>query len=166
MAVLFSLPILGSALMVQSVIVSRLTLLSGCADVLLLIVAAWAVQERVRSAWQWAIVAGLFAGFLSALPWFVPAAAYLLVAALGRFLTRRLWQAPILVMLFLTLIGTLVSQTLTWTVLQLAGRSLPWEDSFRLVILPSALLNFLLAMPVYIFVRDLAALFYPVKAEG
>lgn len=151
--------------MVQSAAVSRLTLLSGCADVLLLIVTAWAVQERVRSAWQWAIVAGLFAGFLSALPWFVPLAAYLLVTALGRALTRRLWQAPILVMFFLALMGTLISQTLAWTVLLFAGRSLPWGEAFRLVILPSALLNLLLAIPVYIFIRDLAALFYPTKMQ-
>ncbi len=166
MVVLLSLPLLGTALMVQSVVVSRLTLLSGCADVLLLLVAAWAVQERVRSAWQWATAAGLFAGFLSALPWPVPLAAYLVVAALGRILTSRLWQAPILVMFLLTLIGTLISQTLAWTVLQFTGRSLPWRDAFHLVILPSALLNLLLAMPAYIFVRDLAALFYPVKVEA
>lgn len=165
MAVLVSFPILAVALMVQSAIVSRLTLLSGSADVLLLIIAAWAIQERVRTAWQWAAVAGLLAGLLSALPWPVPPAAYLLVAALGRFLARRFWQLPLLSMFFLTLVGTLLSQTLAWTVLQFAGRSLPWREAFSLVILPSALLNLLLATPVYIFVRDLAALFYPAKEE-
>lgn len=165
MAVLVSIPILGAALMVQSAVVSRLTLLSGCADILLLIVAGWAVQERVRTAWQWAIVAGLLAGLLSALPWLVPVASYLLVAALGRILTRRLWQAPLLLMFLITLVGTLMSQTLAWLVLQFAGRSLPWEESFSQVILPSALLNLLLATPIYIFVRDLATLLYPVKEE-
>lgn len=165
MAVLVSIPILGAALMVQSAIASRLTLLSGCADVLLLIVTAWAVQERVRTALQWATVAGLLAGFLSALPWPVPVASYLLVAALGRILTRRLWQMPLLLMFLLALVGTLISQGLAWIVLQFAGRSLPWEESFSQVILPSALLNLLLAAPIYIFVRDLAAVFYPLKEE-
>ncbi len=165
LAVFLSLPVLGLATMLQSALFSRMTLLSGCADLLFLIVAAWAVQERVRSAWQWAVVAGMLAGYLSALPWFVPLTAYLLTAALGRVLTRRLWQAPLLVMFLLTILGSLLSQFLTWVTLQWNGRPLPLGEAFNLIMLPSLLLNLLLALPVYIFGRDLAAWLYPAKVE-
>jgi len=165
MSALLALPVFGLALMAQSAILSRLTLLSGCADLLLLLVAAWAIQERVRTAWQWAIVAGLFAGYVSALPWFTPLAAYLLTAALGRFLTRRLWQAPLLTMFVVTLAGTFLSQALALLTLQVAGRALLWGEAFNRILLPSALLNLMLAIPVYIFTRDLASLLYPEKVE-
>lgn len=152
--------------MLQSALFSRMTLFSGCADLLLLLVVSWAVQERVRTSWQWAAVAGWLAGYLSALPWFVPIVAYLLTAALGRILTRRLWQAPLLAMFLLTILGSLLSQLLAWITLQLSGHPLPWGDAFNLVILPSLLLNLLLAVPVYIFGRDLAAWLYPTKVEA
>lgn len=166
MAVFLSLPVIGLAAMLQSAVVSRITLLSGCADLLLLLVVAWAVQERVRAIWSWAVVAGLVTGYLSALPWFVPLAAYLLTVALGRVLTRRLWQAPLLVMFVLTPLGTLLFHSLTWLVLQLSGHPLPWRESFNLVILPGMVLNLLLALPVYIFVRDLAGWLYPMEVEA
>ena len=40
-------------MMLQISIASRIMLLSGNVDLLLLVVAAWGLQERVRAAWIW-----------------------------------------------------------------------------------------------------------------
>ena len=49
-------PLLGLAVLIQSSIVSQVALLSGYADIILILLAAWALQERVTSAWQWAFL--------------------------------------------------------------------------------------------------------------
>jgi rod shape-determining protein MreD len=159
--ILASIPVLGLALMLQVAVFSRANLLYGSADVLLLILAAWGLQERVRSAWLWAALAGLLAGFVSALPWFIPLAGYLLVMFFARVLRRRVWQAPLLAMFLVTFAGTLIMHILSFVTLRFMGDPLPLGESFNLIILPSVLLNLFLAILVYPLVRDLAVWLRP-----
>jgi rod shape-determining protein MreD len=166
MATLMSFPVLLLALMLQTAVLSRLNLLYGSADLLLLVLAAWALQERVENAWHWAVVAGALFAFVSGLPWFVPPAGYLLVVAAGRLLQRRVWQAPLLAMFAVSFTGTLLMHLLSLFSLRLLGDPLPVGDSLSLITLPSILLNLLLAIPVYAGMRDLAAWLYPAKAEA
>jgi hypothetical protein len=49
------------------------------------------------------------------------------------------------------------------TVLRLLGDPLPIADALGLVALPSLLLNLLFAIPVYVFMRDLARWVHPVQ---
>ena len=67
MAILAALPVLGLLLMLQLAVVSRLPLINGTADLILLALAAWASQERVKSAWQWTVLAGAAVTFISGL---------------------------------------------------------------------------------------------------
>jgi len=55
---LVAFPILALAVILQSAIVSRISLLSGYADLVLVIVIGWALQEGVTTAWHWAVLAG------------------------------------------------------------------------------------------------------------
>ncbi|MBN2388542.1 MAG: rod shape-determining protein MreD [Anaerolineales bacterium] len=162
---LVSLPVLGLALMLQVAIFSRLNLLYGSADLLLIVVAAWSLQERVRSAWVWCVLAGLLVGYVSGLPWFVPLVGYLLVTGLAAFLRQRVWQAPLLAMFIVCFIGTLVMQTLAFVVLRLLGDPLAFDQSFSLIILPSVLLNLFIGMLVYPLLRNLAAQFHPEEVD-
>ena len=56
MSIWISIPILGSLLILQTVILSRITLLHGSADLIMLAVISWALQKRVKTAWFWAII--------------------------------------------------------------------------------------------------------------
>ncbi len=159
--VLLSIPILALAAVFQTTILSRINLLSGSADLTLLILAAWALQERVRWAWIWAVLAGLLAGLLSRVPWFIYLASYLIVVGAARFLTRRVWQAPLLAMFAVGLVGTLALQSMTFVYLVATQVSLPLGDVLAKIVLPSLLLNLLLAIPVHALIRDLAARLYP-----
>jgi rod shape-determining protein MreD len=158
---LLAIPVILLAVIIQSSVISRITLLSGVADLPLVMLAAWALQEGVESIWHWAIAVGLFVGFVSGIPFFIPLLAYLLVVLLARLLQRRVWQAPLLAMFVVCFIGTVFSHVLSLSVLRLFGIPLPIGDTLGLLTLPSILLNLLLAIPVFAIMRDLARWLYP-----
>ncbi len=165
MNILLAFPVLAFVLMIQTIIISTLPLLSGYADLILLVLVAWGLQERVKTAWIWAVVAGLMVGTVSALPLFVPVASYLLVMALTRLMIRRVWQSPILAMFMMTFAGSLIYQGIVMVVLIFNGTMLPVSESLNLIILPATLLNLLLALPVYAVVADMAQGLYPEEVE-
>lgn len=158
---LIAAPVIILAVMVQSAIVSRVTLLSGVADLPLVMLAAWALQDEVESAWHWAAAASLMVGFVSGIHWSVPVLSYLAVVALAQVFQRRVWQAPLLAMFSVTFLGTIGMSVFSLVVLRLVGIPLPLGDVFGLITLPGILLNMLLAIPVYAVMRDLARWVYP-----
>jgi rod shape-determining protein MreD len=161
--ILVGIPVLGLAVMVQTSIIGRINLLNGAADLVLLILAAWGLQERVRSAWVWGAAAGLLVGFVSGVPWYIYLVGYLIVVVMARSLARRVWQAPLLAMFTVTLIGTLVLLMLTYLERFLLVVPLAFNLSFVRIILPSILLNLLLAIPVHAIMRGLANLIHPAE---
>ncbi len=158
---LVAVPVILLAVILQSAMISRVYLLSGFADLPLVILAAWALQEDVDSAWHWAAAMGLLVGFVSGIPFYVPVIAYILVVAMAQLLQRRVWQAPLLAMFSVTFLGTIVIDILSYFALSVAGVVMPVEDVLGLLILPGVLLNMLLAIPVYAVMRDLARWVYP-----
>lgn len=156
-------PLLGLAVILQSSVVSQMRLISGYADLPLLVLAAWALQERVKSAWHWGIVACVMIGFVSSMPWLVVGIGYLGVVFLAQTLQRRVWQAPLLAMFSVIFIGTLFIHLLSFGVLSLLGTPYPFNDVIGLVTLPSLLLNMLFSIPVYALMRDLARWVYPLE---
>jgi rod shape-determining protein MreD len=158
---LISIPVILLAVLLQSAVVSRVYLLNGAADLPMVVLTAWALQEQVDTAWHWAIALGALVGFVSGIPWFVPVAGYLIVVFLAQLLQKRVWQAPLLAMFLVTFVGTLVINILSFVTLQLLGINVPIPDSLGLITLPTVLLNLLLAIPVYAVMRDLAGWTYP-----
>jgi len=157
---LVAVPVILLTVILQMAVISRIYLLSGIADLPLVMLAAWASQDDVDSAWQWAVATGVLVGFVSALPWVVPLVGYVAVIALAQVLQRRVWQAPLLAMFSITFLGTIVVSFLSLAALRLSGVSLPLSDVLGLVTLPSVLLNMLLAIPAYAVMRDLARWVY------
>ena len=104
---LIAIPVILLAVILQSSIVSNIAVLKGFADLPLVMLAAWALQDEVETAWHWAVAMGVLVGFVSGLSWFAPLMSYLLVVALAQLLQRRVWQAPLLAMFSITFLGTL-----------------------------------------------------------
>jgi hypothetical protein len=163
--ILISFPILTSLVMFQSAVISRIHLLYGTADLLLLALVAWALQERVTSAWYWALVGGLVITIASAVPPGVLFAGYLVTVAVALLLRRRVWQLPFLAMLVTTFLGTLIIHGFSTIAIIASGTALPVLSSFDLITLPSLLLNLLLAVPMYAIMSDLANWLYPQEIE-
>lgn len=158
---LIALPLLALAVILQSAVVSQIELLSGYADLLMLILAAWALQERVKSAWHWAGLGCVMVAFISHMPWFVYVIGYLVVVFFAQVLQKRVWQAPLLAMFSVTFFGALFMHLFSFIVLRLMGVSLPFADVIGLITLPSLLLNMLFSIPIYSMMRDLARWVYP-----
>jgi rod shape-determining protein MreD len=158
---LVAFPLLALAVILQSSVVSQVKLLSGYADLPLIMIAAWALQERVKSTWHWAVLACAMLGFVSKMPWPALVIGYLSIVFVAQALQKRVWQAPLLAMFSVTFIGTLFVNFLSFAALQILGTNFSLGDVVGLIVLPSLLLNMLFSIPVYTFMRDLARWVYP-----
>ncbi len=165
MQVLIAIPVFILLTIIQSAIISNMPLLQGTADIVLLVVIAWALQEQVRAVWQWSLIAGAMIGFASALPLAVPIVSYLSITGVALLIRRRIWKIPALVMLLLTFFGTFFHHSLSAIILSILGTPLQILETLRLIIMPSMLLNLLLAIPVYAIVRDFAIRLHPEEVE-
>ena len=165
MATLIAIPVLGVLAILQSSVVSRLPLLHGSSDLIMLAIIAWTLQKKTQTAWQWCIIGGLVTNITSAVPFGVPLIGYSIITGIALLLRRRVWQVPVLAMFLVTFLGTLVTQGITLFALRLVGSPIPVLESFNLIILPSMLLNLLLAIPIYALAVELARWLYPEELE-
>lgn len=165
MSVLIGIPVLIGLLMLQTSVAGSLPLLSGTVDLILLALVGWAVQERSTSFLEWSLLAGFLVALISSMPFMVPVVGYVLISWLAHILSRQVWQSPLIVMLLSCFGGTLIYHILSWGVLSALGVPLPVFDSLTLVILPAALLNLILALPMYSLMSELARMVYPEEAS-
>ena len=166
MAILVSLPLFLILVILQAGILSHITLLQSSADIILLVILSWSLQERVKTAWQWAIIGGVIANFATNLPFGTLPIVYSTITAIGLLLRHRIWKAPILSMIFGTIIGTVILFSVSYLMVTLNGVLIPLIETINLVILPGILLNLLLALPVFYLVRDLANWIYPEELDS
>jgi cell shape-determining protein MreD len=164
-AILVAIPLLGLTLLLQLSIISRMKLLSGNADLMLLVLAGWGLQERSRGAWILGLAASLLVGVVSGVPWYIYLIGYLSVVGSARLLIHRIWQAPLLAMFTVTLIGTLEMLMFTYVQRTLFENPLSLGEVFQQIVLPSVLLNLLLSIPVHALMKDLANWLYPAEVE-
>jgi len=160
---LIAIPLLALILILQTAIISNTPLLGGYADLMLVALSAWALQDDVETSWHWAIFGGILVGWVSALPWYIPLIGYLFTVVLARFMVKRIWQAPILAIFVLVFLGTLTTHFLSIAVLRLSGSPLSIADALSTVTLPSLFINLFLALPAYPIFRDLAVWVYDIE---
>ena len=92
MAIILAVPILTMLVILQTAVVSRIPLLHGTPDLVLVAVIAWAMQKRVQTAWHWGIMGGLILSFVSGLPMGVPLVSCLAAVGISLLLRQRVWQ--------------------------------------------------------------------------
>ena len=152
--------------MLQVAIFNNLRILFGAVDLVLLAIIAWSLNEKVKNGFIWAIVGGLMVSMISSIPFYSYLIGYALVGLMAELIKRRIWQIPILAMLFVTVVGTFLVHFISLVVLQFTGAGLEWMESINLVILPSTLLNLILALPVYLLIGDLVDWVYPAESDS
>ena len=166
MALLISIPILAGLGMIQSAVISKVPLLLGTTDLVLVALVAWALQEKVKQPWQWSMIGGIIMTILSGLPIGVYLVAYLGAVFIAAFIRRRIWKVPFLGMLTAIFIGTMLSQVISWLSRWFTGVLIPIDQALVFVMLPSILLNLLVAVPAYFMLKDLATRLYPEEIEA
>jgi len=163
MGTLLAIPIIFILLMLQTTFFSQVTLLHGSVDLVLLWVAAWSLQKQVTSAWFWTILAAIAVAYISAIPWYVPVISYLLVTIIAKWVNKRVWQSPLLMMFLVTMVSSIINNGLSYIALAFSGVSIPLATGLVQVIIPSVLINLLLALPVFAIARDTAQWVYPLE---
>src|SRR5229473_422204 len=103
---IIAIPLLGLAVILQSTILSQFSLLAGYADLLLIMLGAWALQKGVTTGLQWAFLASIMVSIVSRMPWVVTLIGYGGVVFMAMALQQRVWQAPLLAMFSVTFLGT------------------------------------------------------------
>jgi len=156
MSILLSVPILLFLLILQTTIVSEVRLFHGAADLILVWLAAWGVNQQgllrlpVGFLCRWTCVVCVSAA------WYVYPSAYLVTVALAHYVSKQLWQSPLISMFAITLVASIMLYLISMAGLRLNGTIYSWQISLTNVIIPSVLLNLLMAIPVYALCRDLA----------
>jgi len=161
MAFFISIPVLYFATLFQMVAISRLPLINGSADLVMLVLAAWGIIDIGKNYWGWGLVGGLMMSFVTKVPWPAVVLSYFLVAVTAHLLHGRIWQSPILAMLLMALLGTLITQFSAVLALSLNEVPLIIGECVSAVIVPSIILNLLFTIPVYIVIKDVAKWVYP-----
>ncbi len=161
MDIIIGLPVLFITLLIQITAVSRLPLVHGTADLVMLTLIAWGIHTKSNNAWIWALIGGLMTSFVSAVPWLAVIIPYIVVALSAQLLHGRFWQSPILAMLLITIFGTFVVQLTAMSALNFQDISINFPLALEAIIIPSLILNLFLALPIFILVKDISRWVYP-----
>lgn len=161
MPTFYAIIFLGIATILQTTIASRITLIQGSSDIVLLVFIGWVLHEETLGRWQWALVAGIAIGVGSELPIWLPIIPYLMLGGLITIVKQRIWELPIISLFAAALIGTFLTLIIQWIYLLLLGVPIDLESALNLVILPSIVLNMLLAFPIYALMGEFVTRIYP-----
>lgn len=154
---------LGIAIIFQTTMAVNIQLLEGTVDLVFLALLGWLLQEGTTGHIQWGMLAGVFVGVTSAIPIYVPLAGYLGITIIVIIIKQRIWQVQILLLLITTILGILIIQGLTYFYLLITGVPLDLLEVFNLIILPSIILNLLMALPIFGLMGEIAKWVYPSK---
>ena len=154
-AYLIPIPVMMILTALQSTAISRIQLMSGSADLVLLAVAAWGVREKNYDAYIWALIGGIFMSMITEMPLMIPVISYIFVALLSQLLVGRIWQSPIVMLIVIVIAGTIFQHTLSILYLQTTGLSAGFILGMRNITLPSLLLNLFFIFPMYVVISDL-----------
>jgi rod shape-determining protein MreD len=149
-----AVPLLALLALMQSTIFRQILFLDGSLDLLLLAVICWSML-RPEEGLVWALLAGLLTDLFSGGPFGVSAIAYLLVAIGIGALHGRLWTHSPMAVMAIALFGTVVAQLASIAMLILFGHSLEVGYLLTYVTLPTAFLNTICSVPVYLVLRRL-----------
>lgn len=153
------------ALMLQYGLVSQTPLLAGYADLILLVVASWGLHQRTRFLWVVILVMGAMVGGISAEPMLIHIFVYLIVYQAAIWLREKILQSPLLAMFFLVFTGTLFQHLLYMVSLFISRTPFSWREAIFNILLPSLILNMLLAIPVHALIQELARTTQPKANE-
>lgn len=157
---LLAIPILLILLSIQITISSKFLLLDGFADFILVWLTAWVIQSRVKKSWIWFALAIIMTAFISAVPWYAILIGYSVIFLFGYFMKKRLWQSPLLSFFVVLILGSASNYLIHFAALKIIGINTSWVDAVQRIIIPSTILNLVIAFPIYLIAKDLSSMVY------
>jgi rod shape-determining protein MreD len=140
-----TLTLLTSAALVQTTLLSRVSVLGGQPNLVLLAVLLWSLLRGVDEGLVWAFLGGLIVDLMSGGPLAGTAIALLAAAYLaGQSLAEQVGSQAVRSMI-LTVLGTATYHLVLLAVLNWTGHTVDWPFSLTRVAVPSVVLNGMLA---------------------
>lgn len=161
--VLSAFPVMVIAGILQATVFSHIHILNGSADLILLMIIAWSLNPNTSFSWLWAISGAIIMTYLSAISFYGYFLIYGIVWLFILFLKTFFWQMPLILMLLVTIFGSLTSAGISYGILNFSVNTIDFKVALTQIIIPSLTLNLLLAIPVYGLLNDLASALCPRK---
>jgi hypothetical protein len=160
---IFLFPVMLILSVLQTVAVSRLNILSGSADIILISIIAWGVTEEENNVFVFALIGGLFISLMTAMPAIAVLIGYLIIALISWVIHKRIWQSPILAALISMVLGTIAKFIVDVVGLQFIGVGFKLITSIKDILAPNLIMNLLLFFPIYLMISDLVKWISPKK---
>lgn len=161
MAYVVGIPLLALMAVLQATLLTRLRLLDGAPDLILLAVVAWSMAGKQRQAMVLALIGGLFLDLVSAMPLGATSLTLVLATFLVSLGEGSFWEANFLTQLAAVLVASFVFQVGAVGLLLVLGRTVEIGYALGRAILPSVFLNLLLALPAQQLAESLHRTLYP-----
>lgn len=161
MIYLIGVPVLVLLGVLQASLLSQLRVLEGAPDLILLAVVGWAITGRARQSMTLGLLGGLVLDLLSGLPLGVTSLPLILSAYLVSLGEGRFWEAHFFMPLGAVLAASIVYHGAALAAAFVFGRSPDLAFALSRIVLPSALMNVLLALPVAQLAGALEQQLYP-----
>jgi rod shape-determining protein MreD len=148
-------PLLVIVAILQTALVSRLTIWGVFADLPLLVVVSWSLLRGPREGIKWGFIAGLAVDLLSGAPFGAATLSLIAVGFLSGLGEATVFRARIALPLVMMFMATVLYELLFLLIVQIAGNPVDWLTSLLRVTLPSAALNAALTPFVFLTMRVL-----------
>jgi len=159
--ILVSIPVFLLLSVLQTVVVSRIEVLSGSGDIILLTIISWIIIDEEGSHIAWAIIGGFLISILSAMPIASTMLTYFSIAMIAKFTSNVFWQSPILALFSASIAGTIIKFVIEFATMIFIDIPVPILISITNILLPTLLLNLFFTMPIYILMGDLSRVVSP-----
>jgi rod shape-determining protein MreD len=118
-------------------------------NLMLLMVVSWSLLRGAQEGVLWALVGGMGLDLLSGAPFGTSTVALVTLSLLAGVGELSVFRTHLTLPLIATLVASLAHNLFSLLLLHLRGFSIDWADSLIQVVLPSTLINVLLAPFVY-----------------
>ena len=153
---LLSIPLMLILSVLQTSVISRIHLINGSADLILITIAIWGVLQTGGNVWFWAVIGGLFTSLTSAMPPFTPIIPLMVVGFLARGLHSKIWQSHFIAAIIMVFIGTIIQHVVSILALQFSGVEINFLEGLQSVTMPSLFLNILFSFPMFVLITDIS----------
>ncbi len=153
MGIYLALPILALAAILQATLLPQISLAGGGPDLVFLLVLSWAIDTDLRQGAAWAFIGGVLVDLLSTLPVGTTSIPLLLIVFALSGVGTQIYRLGLLLLVTMTLVGTLFHQVLLLVLTALLGYPVNWIQDFTSIVIPTMFYNLLLIVPVYLLVR-------------
>jgi rod shape-determining protein MreD len=141
--------ILSSATLLQVTLSPYIKINGVHPDLVFVLVIGWVILCGLEDGLRWALIGGLSLDFLSGAPFGTFTLTMLFVAVVASFFHGRIFGSSIVLPLVLTFPLSLLFNGLALLFLAFLGRPIIWSDFFLSKLLPAAIFNTMVMVPVF-----------------